>query len=105
VLKDSGLSVALIEAKLIPSPQQGQAYAFHLLSRRIFEELGYGINTPQIATFRQVRLSDADYPGVVEFQPADLGTETLGYVAEHQALLTPLQDFLQKCECQLLVSS
>jgi len=52
---------------------------------------------PQIATFRQVRLSDADYPGVVEFQPADLGTETLGYVAEHQALLTPLQNFLQNC--------
>jgi len=45
---------------------------------------------------RQVRLSDADYPGVVEFHPADLGTETLGW-AEHQALLTPLQDFLQKC--------
>jgi len=47
-------------------------------------ELGFGIPDP---TYRQVRLSDADHPGVVEFQPADLGTEALGY-AEHQALLT-----------------
>jgi len=33
---------------------------------------------------------------VVEFQPADgKARSALGYVAEHQALLTPLQEFLR----------
>ena len=98
-LKDSGLSVALIEAKPHSvAAAKGQAYAVHMLSRRIFEGIGvWDKILPQIATYRQVRLSDADHPGVVEFQPTDLGTEALGYVAEHQALLTPLQEFLQEC--------
>lgn len=98
-LKDSGLSVVLIEAKPYSvAAAKGQAYAVHLLTRRIFEGIGIWDQVlPQIATFRQVRLSDADHPNVVEFQPADLGTEALGYVAEHQALLAPLQEFLQEC--------
>ena len=98
-LKDSGLSVVLIEAKPHSvAAAKGQAYAVHLLSGRIFEGIGvWDKILPQIATFRQVRLSDADHPGVVEFQPADLGTDALGYVAEHQALLQPLQEFLQEC--------
>lgn len=98
-LKDSGLSVVLIEAKPYSiAAMKGQAYAVHLSSQLILQGIGvWDKILPQIETFRQVRLSDADYPGVVEFQPADLGTEVLGYVAEHQALLTPLQEFLQEC--------
>ncbi len=98
-LKDSGLSVVLIEAKPDSvAAAKGQAYAVHLLSGRIFEGIGvWDKILPQIATFRQIRLSDADHPSVVEFQLADLGTEALGYVAEHQALLKPLQEFLQEC--------
>lgn len=98
-LKDSGLSVVLIEAKPYSvAAMKGQAYAVHMSSKRIFEGIGIWDRIfPQIATFRQVRLSDADHPGVVEFQPADLGTDVLGYVAEHHALLTPLQEFLHNC--------
>lgn len=98
-LKDSGLSVVLIEAKPDSvAATKGQAYAVSLLSSRIFNGIGiWSQILPQIARFRHIRLSDADYPGVVQFRPADLGTEALGYVAEHQALLTPLQEFLQKC--------
>jgi 2-octaprenyl-6-methoxyphenol hydroxylase len=98
-LKDSGLSVALIEAKPYSvAAAKGQAYAVHMLSSRIFQGIGiWDKILPQIATFHRVRLSDADHPEVVEFQPADLGTQVLGYVAEHQALLTPLQEFLQEC--------
>ena len=98
-LKDSGLSVVLIEAKPYSmAAAKGQAYAVHLLTKRIFEGIGiWDQILPQIATFRQVRLCDADHPDVVEFQPADLGTDALGYVAEHQALLAPLQEFLQEC--------
>jgi 2-octaprenyl-6-methoxyphenol hydroxylase len=98
-LKDSGLSVVLIEAKPYSvAAAKGQAYAVHLISERILKGIGvWDKILPQIATFSQVRLSDADYPDIVEFQPADLGTEVLGYVAEHQALLKPLQKFLQEC--------
>ncbi len=89
----------LIEAKPDSAAAvKGQAYAVSLLSSRIFRGIGiWNKILPQIATFRHIRLSDADYPGVVKFQPADLGTEALGYVAEHQALLTPLQEFLHEC--------
>ena len=98
-LKNSGLNVVLIEAKPDSvAATKGQAYAVSLLSTRIFKGIGiWSQILPQIATFRHIRLSDADYPGVVQFQPEDLGTDTLGYVAEHQALLTPLQEFLQEC--------
>lgn len=98
-LKDSGLSIALIEAKPYSvAAMKGQAYAVHLSSKLILEGIGiWDKILPQIEFFRSVRLSDADYPGVVEFQPTDLGTDVLGYVAEHQALLTPLQEFMQQC--------
>jgi 2-octaprenyl-6-methoxyphenol hydroxylase len=98
-LKDSGLRVVLIEAKPYSvAAAKGQAYAVSLLSSSIFKGIGvWNKILPQIATFHHIRLSDADYPDVVQFQPADLGTDALGYVAEHQALLTPLQEFLQQC--------
>ena len=98
-LKDSGLSIVLIEAKPYSvAAMKGQAYAVHMSSKLILEGIGiWDKILPQIETFRKVRLSDADYPRVVEFQPTDLGTDVLGYVAEHQALLTPLQEFMQQC--------
>ncbi|MDF5713674.1 MAG: FAD-dependent hydroxylase [Rhizonema sp. NSF051] len=98
-LKDSGLSVLLIEAKVESAAvTKGQAYAVHMLSARIYQGIGVWENMlPQIATYRQVHLSDADYPDIVKFQTADIGTEDLGYVAEHQALLYPLQEFVKNC--------
>jgi 2-octaprenyl-6-methoxyphenol hydroxylase len=99
-LKDSGLSVLLIEAKVTSaSVSKGQAYAVHMLSARIFQGIGVWEQIlPQIAKYRHVRLSDADYPDVVEFATSDLNTPELGYVAEHQALLQPLQEFVKNCE-------
>lgn len=98
-LKDSGLSVLLIEAKVESAAvAKGQAYAVHMLSALIYQGIGiWSKILPQIATYRSVRLSDADYPNVVEFCTTDIGTEDLGYVAEHQALLQPLQEFVKEC--------
>jgi 2-octaprenyl-6-methoxyphenol hydroxylase len=98
-LKNSGLSVLLIEAKVTSAAvSKGQAYAVHMLSALIYQGIGiWDKMLPQIAKYRQVRLSDADYPDVVEFQTSDLGTPELGYVAEHQALLQPLQEFVHNC--------
>ncbi|MBW4614898.1 MAG: FAD-dependent hydroxylase [Desmonostoc vinosum HA7617-LM4] len=98
-LKDSGLSVLLIEAKVTSTAvAKGQAYAVHMLSALIYQGIGiWDKMLPQITKYCRVRLSDADYPDVVEFDTADIGKPELGYVAEHQALLQPLQEFVQNC--------
>ncbi|MFN6561042.1 MAG: FAD-dependent hydroxylase [Nostoc sp. ChiSLP01] len=98
-LKDSGLSVLLIEAKVTSAAvAKGQAYAIHMLSSLIYQGIGvWDKMLPQIAKYCRVRLSDADYPGVVEFVTEDIGTPELGYVAEHQAILEPLQEFVRDC--------
>ncbi|ADI63468.1 FAD-dependent hydroxylase [Trichormus azollae] len=99
-LKDSGLSILLIEAKVTSAAvAKGQTYAVHLLSARIFQGIGiWDKILPNIAKYRQVRLSDADYSEVVKFQDSDLGLQELGYVGEHYALLQPLQEFLAGCK-------
>ncbi len=98
-LKDSGLSILLIEAKVASAAvAKGQAYAVHQLSALIYQGIGvWDKILPQIAKYCRVRLSDADYPNVVEFTTDDIHTAELGYVAEHQALLQPLQEFVQDC--------
>ncbi|NES95008.1 MAG: FAD-dependent hydroxylase [Desertifilum sp. SIO1I2] len=98
-LKDSGLQVVLIEAQ--PQEQaiaKRQAYALSLMSGRIFQGLGlWETILPQINTFKQIRLSDADYSRFVRFSLEDLGTEALGYVGEHRVLLSALYEALEGC--------
>ncbi len=98
-LKDSELSVLLIEAKVeSQAVAKGQAYAVHMLSAQIFQGIGiWDKILPNIETYRRVRLSDANYPNVVEYTTKDINTQDLGYVAEHQALLHPLQEFVKNC--------
>lgn len=101
-LKNSGLNILLIEARVTSAAvSKGQAYAVHMLSAQIFQGIGiWDQILPQIAKYRQVFLSDAEYPDVVKFQTTDISTQTpeLGYVAEHFALLEPLQEFVQNCQ-------
>jgi 2-octaprenyl-6-methoxyphenol hydroxylase len=96
-LKDSGLKIALIEAQpKLAGLDRRRAYAVTLMSGRIFNGLGVWQQIlPHITTFRQIDLADARYPAVVHFQPQDLGTSALGYVAEHQVLLQALLDDLE----------
>jgi 2-octaprenyl-6-methoxyphenol hydroxylase len=98
-LKNSRLRVLLIEAKLESAAvAKGQAYAVHMLSALIYQGMGvWDKILPNIETFRHVRLSDAEYPEVLEYETTDIGTQDLGYVAEHQALLYPLQEFVKEC--------
>ncbi|TAE58751.1 MAG: FAD-dependent hydroxylase [Nostocales cyanobacterium] len=100
-LKNSGLSILLIEARVTSAAvAKGQAYAVHMLSARIFQGIGiWDQILPQIAKYRQVFLSDAEYPDVVKFQNSDISQQVpeLGYVAEHFALLEPLQEFVKNC--------
>ncbi|MBD2092641.1 FAD-dependent hydroxylase [Microcoleus sp. FACHB-1515] len=99
-LKESGLRIALIEAK--PRSiglSQRRAYHISLMSGRILAGLGvWNQILPQITTFEQIDLADADCPAVVALQPRDLGTPALGYVAEHCVLLQALQQALLNAE-------
>jgi 2-octaprenyl-6-methoxyphenol hydroxylase len=98
-LKNAGLSVVLIEAQpLSVEAKKPQAYNLSLLSGRIFEGIGvWDKILPQITTYRQIRLSDADHAGIVQFRPSDLGTDALGYIGEHRFLLNSLYEFLGEC--------
>lgn len=98
-LKDSGLSVALIEAQVESAAvAKGRAYAISLLSGRIYQGIGiWDKILPQITSFQQIQLSDADDPKVVQFHPPELDTDRLGYAAEHKVLLTALQECLENC--------
>lgn len=98
-LKNSGLKVALIEAKPRSAGlSKRQAYHITLASSKIFQGMGVWHEIlPKITTFRQIRLSDADYPGVVQFLTKDLGTDALGYVAEHNVMMAALYAQLDTC--------
>lgn len=98
-LKDSGLQVALLEAKSKSEAiARGQAYHINLLSSRIFEGLGVWQQMRSNANpIEQIRLSDADYPATVQCLQKDLGTDVLGYVAEHRVLLEALQNAVNNC--------
>lgn len=94
-LKNSGLTVALIEAQpYSKAVAQGQAYNISLMSSQIYQGIGvWSKIVPKVTPYQQIQLSDADFPQVVHFRPKDLQTQDLGYVAEHGVLLQALQDF------------
>ncbi|PZD74174.1 2-octaprenyl-6-methoxyphenol hydroxylase [Acaryochloris thomasi RCC1774] len=99
-LKHSGLAIAIIEAQSQSDAiAKGQAYAIHQSSRQVFDDIGVWPQIEsQIEFFRQVRLSDADSPHVVEFESSELQAKAIGYVAKHRILLQELQSFLTTCE-------
>lgn len=98
-LKDSGLKIKLIEVQSLEKvASRGRSYALSLLSGKIFDSIGvWSEILPQIGKFRHIRLSDADYPGVVTFETADLGTDYLGYVGDHGVILRTLQKAIAVC--------
>ena len=92
-LKNSGLKITIVEAKpLEVAAAKTQAYAFSILSSRIYEGLGVWQQIlPHIGKFSHIRLSDANFPQAVTFTQKDLKTDYLGYVAQHSVVLTSLQ--------------
>lgn len=97
-LKNSGLKIIIIEAKtLAAAAAKPQAYAFSLLSSRIYQKIGVWDEIfPHIGKFSQIDLSDGDRISAVKFNNQDLDTEHLGYVAQHNVVLTALQNYLDK---------
>lgn len=95
-LRNAGLKIAIIEAQ--PNAvaiAKGQAYALHQVARQIFSHIGVWQSlSPRIQPFERVRLSDGHYPQTVEFLAQDMGTDAIGYVAEHHVLAETLRDAL-----------
>jgi 2-octaprenyl-6-methoxyphenol hydroxylase len=93
-LRKSGFKIVLIEAQpQSAAAAKGQAYNISPLSRQMFETIGvWHLMQSQVAAYQQIVLSDGNSPQVVHFLPADLGMPELGHVAEHQVLLSALQE-------------
>jgi 2-octaprenyl-6-methoxyphenol hydroxylase len=98
-LKDSGLKIILIEARSKEvAAAKTQAYAFSPLSSHIYAGIGIWQDIyPQIGKYQHISLSDADYPRKVEFATKDLPGEHLGYVAQHNVVITALHKYLADC--------
>ena len=98
-LKNSGLKILLIEARSQEvARQKTQAYAFSPLSSRIYEGIGIWKNIfPHIGKYQHINLSDADYRKQVSFDKQDLPGEHLGYVAQHNVVITALHQYLEHC--------
>jgi 2-octaprenyl-6-methoxyphenol hydroxylase len=92
-LQESGLQIALLEAKAESAAiARGQAYHINLLSSRIFDGIGvWDQMRADVNPIDQIQLSDAVTAAVVQCMREDLGTDVLGYVAEHRVLLEALQ--------------
>ncbi|MEM8639983.1 MAG: FAD-dependent hydroxylase [Cyanobacteria bacterium P01_G01_bin.54] len=104
-LRNTGLQVVIIEAQPQEQAlQRPRAYALSVLSSRIFAGLGiWEALRSQVAAFRQIRLSDADHPGIVQFSPSDLdsadgGAGDLGYVGEHGVICRHLYAAIDAAE-------
>ncbi len=98
-LKNSGLKITIVEARpLAVAAAKTQAYAFSLLSSRIYEGIGVWDKIfPHVGKFNHISLSDADYHQKVKFETQDLNTDHLGYVAQHNVVLTALQNYIADC--------
>ncbi len=97
---DQNLRVAIIERESqSQAANKNQAYALHLSSKQVFEQLGlWDTLEPKLQAFTQVQLSDAHYPCVVQYQAKDIQSQTVGYVATHQALLQELQTHINSAK-------
>ena len=99
-LKNTSLQIIIIEARpLEVAAAKTQAYAFSPLSSRIYEGIGIWDNIfPHIGKYSKINLSDAEYDRQVKFDSDDLPGEHLGYVAQHNVVLTALQNHLADSE-------
>ncbi|AFY59381.1 FAD-dependent hydroxylase [Synechococcus sp. PCC 6312] len=91
--RNQALTVAVVERQTqSQAAAKQQAYALHLCSQKILAGLGIWSDLePRVQPFTEVKLSDGNYPYIVQYQARDIGTDTVGYVAQHGALLSLLQ--------------
>lgn len=99
-LQQSNLRVAIVEATPLEiAASRDRAYAISVFSARIFAGLGVWDEIfPYIGKFRHIRLSDGNFPQVLNFEREDINNDYLGYVAEHYVLHRALRNRLESSE-------
>ncbi|MFG6103086.1 FAD-dependent hydroxylase [Leptothoe sp. EHU-05/26/07-4] len=100
-LRHSGLSVTIIETQSqAGTAARDRAYAFSLVSARIFQQLGVWDQVgPNITHYQRVRMSDSDHGQAVNFYPSDSPAEVVYYSAEHPVLIQALQGLVPHIQC------
>ncbi len=92
-LKDSGLSIALLDAQE-PKSFDAKAevdlrvFALSISSRRILQAVGAweAVAAARISPYRDMRVWDSEGEGSIHFDSAALGEPELGYIAENRLL-------------------
>ncbi|MEO5573703.1 MAG: UbiH/UbiF/VisC/COQ6 family ubiquinone biosynthesis hydroxylase [Gammaproteobacteria bacterium] len=92
-LGNSALRVAVIEAHAAPAAwpldsRDLRVSAITLGSMRIFETLGVWqrMVAERVSPFREMHVWDANSPGAIHFDSADVGADTLGYIVENRVI-------------------
>ncbi|MEO5703072.1 MAG: UbiH/UbiF/VisC/COQ6 family ubiquinone biosynthesis hydroxylase [Gammaproteobacteria bacterium] len=98
-LGNSTLRIAVIEASAAPSgwpkdSRDSRVSAITSGSMRIFEALGVWqrMVAVRVSPFREMHVWDADSPGFIHFDSADIGVDTLGYIVENRVVQAALYE-------------
>jgi len=101
-LKDSGLTIALIEAAAPPEVRPDdeidlRVSAVTRASEQIFTALNVwpGMVARRVSPFREMQVWDAGGSGVIHFSAAESGEGCLGHIVENQVIQRSLWDSLQ----------
>lgn len=104
-LGDTHLRVAIIEARppLMTWPEDStdlRVSAITQASRRIFTALDAwrDMTAQRVSPFRQMHVWDAVGDGVIHFDSAHIGSDTLGYIIENRVIQRALIERLTRCD-------
>lgn len=96
-LADSGLHIAVIEAKAPPTGWPRDSWDLRVSavtsgSQRIFDTLGVwqDMVAERVSPFREMHVWDATGAGLIHFDCADIGEQTLGYIVENRVIQAAL---------------
>lgn len=102
-LGNSTLRVAVIEAHTAPTvwPTDSRDLRVSAVtsgSMRIFNALGVWqrMVAARVSPFREMHVWDADSPGVIHFDSAAIGVDTLGYIVENRVIQAALYERCQE---------
>ena len=103
-LGDSKLRVGIIESQpAAPTPADEydvRVSAITLASRALFENIGAwkAMQERRISPLREMHIWDAQGPGAIHFDAADLGEAELGYIIENRVLLAAMLERMAQFE-------
>ncbi len=106
ILKDSGISCAMVEAeptsknKNLQTNIDPRVLALTLASKNILQSIGAWDEIPQhrLGVFRKMHVWDENGLGEVNFNSADISESIMGYIVEQKVVESVLETVLNKTE-------